>query len=64
MECGQSQRVGKNKEEEKEKGRVVEGGGGCSGVVLRKYASFNVTLNYLMHEIMEFCVTSSLALDN
>ena len=25
MECGQSQRVGKNKEEEKEKGRVVEG---------------------------------------
>ena len=27
------------------------------------YASFNVTLNYLMHEIMEFCVTS-LALDN
>ena len=28
------------------------------------YASFNVTLNYLMHEIMEFCVTSSLARDN
>ena len=28
------------------------------------YASLNVTLNYLMHEIMEFCVTSSLALDN
>ena len=28
------------------------------------YASFNVTLNYLMHEIMEFCATSSLALDN
>ena len=28
------------------------------------YASFNVTLNYLMHEIMEFCVTSSLAFDN
>ena len=28
------------------------------------YASFNVTLNYFMHEIMEFCVTSSLARDN
>ena len=28
------------------------------------YASINVTLNYLMHEIMEFCVTSSLALHN
>ena len=28
------------------------------------YASINVTLNYLLHEIMEFCVTSSLALDN
>ena len=28
------------------------------------YASFNVTLSYLMHEILEFCVTSSLALDN
>ena len=28
------------------------------------YTSFNVTLNYLMHEIMKFCVTSSLALDN
>ena len=28
------------------------------------YASFNVTLNYLMHEMMEFCATSSLALDN
>ena len=28
------------------------------------YASLNVTLNYLMHEIMEFCVTSSLALDS
>ena len=28
------------------------------------YASLNVTLSYLMHEIMEFCVTSSLALDN
>ena len=25
------------------------------------YASFNVTLNYLTHEIMEFCVTSFLA---
>ena len=60
MERGQSQRAGKKKEEEKEKG----GGGGCSGVVLRKYASFNVTLNYVMHKIMEFCVTSSLALDN
>ena len=59
MERGQSQRAGKKKEEEKEKG-----GGGCSGVVLRKYASFNVTLNYVMHKIMEFCVTSSLALDN
>ena len=35
----------------------------------RKYAiklnlSFGVTLNYLMQEVMEFCVTSSLALDN
>ena len=59
MERGQSQRAGKKKEEEKEKV-----GGGCSGVVLRKYASFNVTLNYVMHKIMEFCVTSSLALDN
>ena len=59
MERGQSQRAGKKKEEEKEKG-----GGECSGVVLRKYASFNVTLNYVMHKIMEFCVTSSLALDN
>ena len=59
MERGQSQRAGKKKEEEKEKGA-----GGCSGVVLRKYASFNVTLNYVMHKIMEFCVTSSLALDN
>ena len=59
MERGQSQRAGKKKEEEKEKG-----GGGCSGVVLRKYASFNVTLNYVMHKIMEFCVSSSLALDN
>ena len=28
------------------------------------YAPFNFTLNYLVHEIMEFCVTSSLALDN
>ena len=28
------------------------------------YVSFKVTLNYPMHEIMEFCVTSSLALDN
>ena len=29
------------------------------------YASINVTLNYLLHEIREFCVlTSSLALDN
>ena len=28
------------------------------------YASFNVTLTYLMHEIMDFCMTSSLALDN
>ena len=28
------------------------------------YASFNVTLNYLMHEIMESCMTSSLAFDN
>ena len=28
------------------------------------YASFNVTLNHLMHEIMEFCVTFFLALDN
>ena len=27
------------------------------------YASLNVTLNYLMHQIMIFCVTSSLALD-
>ena len=59
MERGQSQRAGKKKEEEKEKG-----GGGCSGVVLRKYASFNVTFNYVMHKMMEFCVTSSLALDN
>ena len=62
MERGQSQRAGKKKEEEKEKG--WGGGGGCSDVVLRKYASFNVTLNYVMHKIMEFCVTSSLALDN
>ena len=61
MERGQSQRAGKKKEEEKEKGW---GGRGCSGDVLRKYASFNVTLNYVMHKIMEFCVTSSLALDN
>ena len=61
MERGQSQRAGKKKEEEKEKGG---GGWGCSGVVLRKYASFKVTLNYVMHKIMEFCVTSSLALDN
>ena len=60
MERGQSQRAGKKKEEEKEKG----GGGVCPGVVLRKYASFNVTLNYVMHKIMEFCVTPSLALDN
>ena len=59
MERGQSQRAGKKKEEKKEKG-----GGGCSGVVLQKCASFNVTLNYVMHKIMEFCVTSSLALDN
>ena len=28
------------------------------------YASFNVTLNYLMHEIMGICLTSSLALYN
>ena len=28
------------------------------------YASLSVTLNYLMHEIMEFCETSSFALDN
>ena len=28
------------------------------------YASFNVTLNYLIHEIIEFWVTSSSALDN
>ena len=28
------------------------------------YASFNVTLNYLMHEVMEFYETSFLALDN
>ena len=28
------------------------------------YASFNVTLNYLMHEIIEFWVTSSSALAN
>ena len=28
------------------------------------YASLNVTLNYLMHEIMEFWGTSSLALDS
>ena len=28
------------------------------------YASFNVTLNYLMYWIMEFCMASSLALDN
>ena len=28
------------------------------------YASFNVTLNHLMHEIMEFCVTFFLTLDN
>ena len=28
------------------------------------YASFNVTLNYLMHEIMKSCMTSSLAFDN
>ena len=28
------------------------------------YAPFKVTLNYLMHKTMEFCVTSSLALDN
>ena len=28
------------------------------------YVSFNVTLNYFMHEITEFCVTYSLALDN
>ena len=30
----------------------------------RNYVSFNVTLNYLMHEIMECCVTSFVALDN
>ena len=32
----------------------------------RKYAMklYIFTLNYLMHEIMEFCVTSSLARDN
>ena len=28
------------------------------------YASFNVTLNYLVHGTMEFCVASSLVLDN
>ena len=28
------------------------------------YAPFNVTHNHLMHKTMEFCVTSSLALDN
>ena len=28
------------------------------------YASFNVTLNYLMHEVNESCMTSSLAFDN
>ena len=28
------------------------------------YASFNVTLNYAIYEIVEFCVISSLALDN
>ena len=33
--------------------------------ILRSHLlSVNVTLNYLMHEIMEFSVTSSLALDN
>lgn len=39
MECGQSQRVGKNKEEDLGEGEV------CPGVVVRKYASFNVTFN-------------------
>ena len=28
------------------------------------FASFNVTLNYFKHKIMEFCVISSFALDN
>ena len=32
--------------------------------MLWNYASFNVSLTYLMHEIMDFCMTSSLALDN
>ena len=55
----------KSESRKKEGRREGEGGGGvCPGVVLRKYASFNVTLNYVMHKIMEFCVTPSLALDN
>ena len=32
--------------------------------MLWNYVPFSVTLNYLMHEIMEFCMTSFLALDN
>ena len=31
---------------------------------MQSNCALNVTLNYLINEIMEFCVTSSLALDN